>query len=170
MSLKAGLASLVILGISLSACGGSATSSAPPKTSTSGKVTTTTGAAATTSSPDTTLVGTPTVVQTAESPKLAEEWACNYEDEIISSISAGPSQNLFSQVGFDTVEVEGLSYQAATYSSTSPHPGAEMLYMDAQAQETFASSVTNVNWSKPASFFNGGPPKAVMKDCDAVTK
>jgi hypothetical protein len=108
------------------------------------------------------------VVQTAESVKFAQAWACNYEDAIIASVTGGPSPDLFSQVGYDTVEVAGLSYQAATNSTTPASSTTKKLYKDAQAQETFASSVTNVNWSEPATFLNGSAPNAVMKDCDAI--
>ncbi|MCL5068115.1 MAG: hypothetical protein M1368_07165, partial [Thaumarchaeota archaeon] len=107
-------------------------------------------------------------VQTAESAKLAQVWACNYEDAIIASVIGGPSPDLFSQVGYDTVEVAGLSYQAATNSTTPANSTSKKLYKDAQAQETFASSMTNVNWSEPATFLSGSAPNAVMKDCDAI--
>lgn len=157
---------LVFSVLALSACGSSQLAASPNKTPRPGTWVSVSGP--TTFVTDSNLEGTPSEVETARSLKLAEEWACKYQDAVVASVVDGPYPGLFNRVRSAADKVASLSFQAATNAATTRGSIATRLYVDAQAQVSFLSSDVDLDLSWPEGLLNGSAPRAVMADCNSM--
>lgn len=166
MTRLASVVSVVVLGVALSACGGSSTTNASAKAPTTSKETTETAAATTTSekSPNVTLAGMP-ALGSSMSALTAASAACSYQLWLTTLVSTGPSSNprsLAYQVISVSATISEYAHVAASESSN-----YKKLSDDAVAESAYSNS-PSINWNLPASFTSGKSYNAVGSDCDAL--